>query len=64
MGELYKLQSNCASVFEFNTSEIDSLKKKVIKLGGKIIDEVYDDFNSVVCVDIEGNEFEITNFHD
>ncbi len=56
--------SNCVPVFEFNSTELVILKGKVINLGGKILDVDYDEYNSVSCVDIEGNEFEITSFHD
>jgi predicted enzyme related to lactoylglutathione lyase len=55
---------NCVPVFEFRTDEIDRLKQKAIDLGGKVLDVAYDEFNSVSCVDVEGNEFEITDFHD
>lgn len=56
--------SNCVPVFEFNESQVMELKKKVVECGGKILLEDYDGAISAVCCDIEGNEFEITTFHD
>jgi predicted enzyme related to lactoylglutathione lyase len=56
--------SNCVPVFEFPQQQVNLLKVEVIKSGGKIILEDYDGFTSAVCEDVEGNEFEITCFHD
>jgi predicted enzyme related to lactoylglutathione lyase len=56
--------SNCVPVFEFSATEIKNLKRKVVAFGGKIIGEDYEGIPSAFCSDIEGNEFEITSFHD
>jgi predicted enzyme related to lactoylglutathione lyase len=56
--------SNCVPVFEFPADQIAHFRQRVIELGGKVLDASYDEFNSISCVDVEGNEFEITDFHD
>jgi nitrile hydratase subunit alpha len=40
------------------------LQLKAINLGGKICDEDYDEFNPLSCTDIDGSEFEFTDYHD
>ncbi len=57
--------SACVPVFEFSARrQVLELKKKVIELGGNILLEDHDGHTSAVCQDPQGNEFEITNFHD
>ena len=51
-------------MLEFSADEIARLKQRVVDLGGQILDPYYDEFNSISCLDVEGNEFEITDFHD
>jgi predicted enzyme related to lactoylglutathione lyase len=55
---------NCVPVFEFLEPQIQTLKDKVVALGGKIISKDYEGIPSAYCSDIEGNEFEITSYHD
>jgi len=56
-------KSNCVPVFECKNEEVSNLKQKVTDLGGKVLMVDYDGFNSALCIDPEGNEFEITTFH-
>ena len=56
--------SNCIPVFEFPAPVITELAKKVTELGGQVLNESNEGHRWISCIDIEGNEFEISDFHD
>jgi hypothetical protein len=43
---------------------VGKLKHRVVTLGGQLVEDIQDQFNHAVCLDIHGNEFELTDFHD
>ena len=64
-GNLAK-SASCIPVFEVKDEELETLKQTALKAGATIEVNITDhpDKKSYVLHDPEGNEFEITKFHD